>query len=112
MQCFSLLQADSEGKVPGHTRKAVDNVLWGFLHVGKKGSAVSKQQLDDEFLDSFCACKETPKAEHTAICSKTDADAIWQVFFCLTEQDAADDGEQGWGQDAPLLDASGDGAAA
>ena len=31
---------------------------------------------------------------------------------CLTEHDVEEDGEQCWGQDAPLLDAVGDGEAA
>ena len=39
-------------------------------------------------------------------------DAIWQVLFCFTEHDAKENGEQGAGQDASLLDTVGDGEAA
>ena len=78
----------------------------------EKGAVVSKQQLSDEFLDGFRACEGTPKVEQTAVCSETDADAVWQVLFCLTEHDAEEDGEQCGGQDASLLDAVGDGEAA
>ena len=48
----------------------------------------------------------------TAACSETNVDAVWQVFFCLTEHDAEEDGEQCGGQNASLLDAVGDGEAA
>ena len=68
--------------------------------MGEKSAVVSKQQLSDEFLDGFHACKETMKVEDTAICSETDVDAIWQVLFCLTEHDAEEDGEQRGGQNA------------
>ena len=37
--------------------------------------------------------------------------AVWQVFFCLAEHDAEEAGEL-CSQDAPLLDAVGDGEAA
>ena len=37
-----------------------------------------------------------------------DADAVWQVLFCLMEHDAEEDGEQWGGQNASLLDAVGD----
>ena len=37
-----------------------------------------------------------------------DVQVVWQVLFCLTEHDAEEDGEKGWGQDAPLLDVVGD----
>ena len=57
-------------------------------------------------------CEDTPKVEETAVCSETDVDAVWQVLFCLMEHDAEEDGEQGGGQDAPLLDAVRDGEAA
>ena len=67
----------------------------------KKGAVICKQQLSDEFLDGFRACEETPKVD-------TNVDAVWQVFFCLTERDAEEDGEQCRGQEAPLLDAVGD----
>ena len=80
--------------------------------MGEKGAVVSKQQLSDEFLDGFRACEETPKVEETAVCSETDADAVWQVLFCHTEHDAEEDGEQCGGQNAFLLDAVGDGEAA
>ena len=53
-----------------------------------------------------------PKVEEIAVCSETDEDAIWQVFFCLMEHDAEEDGEQCGGKDAPLLDAVEDGEAA
>ena len=49
----------------------------------------------NEFLNGFHVCEKMPKVEQTAICSETDADAIWQgvfccclfgwVFFCLME---------------------------
>ena len=77
--------------------------------MGEKGAVVSKQQLSDEFLEGFRACEKTPKVEETAVCSETDVDAIWQVLRCLMEHDDEEDGEQGGGQDAPLLDAIGDG---
>ena len=79
--------------------------------MGEKGVVFCEQQLSDEFLDGFRACEETPKVEDTAVCSETDVDAVWQVLFCLTEHDAEENGEQCWGQDAPLLDAVGDGEA-
>ena len=41
-----------------------------------------------------------------------DADAFWQVLFCLMEHDAEEDGEQCGGQNASLLDAIGNGEAA
>ena len=37
-----------------------------------------------------------------------DADVVWQVLFCPTEHDAEEDGEEGGGQDVPLLDTIGD----
>ena len=80
--------------------------------MGEEHTAISKQQLSDEFLDGFRVCEETPKVEETAICSETDVDAIWQVLFCLTEHDAEEDGKQCGGQNASLLDAVGDGDAA
>ena len=73
---------------------------------------VSKQQLSDEFINGFRAWEETPKFEQIAVCSETDVDAIWQVLFCFTEHDAAEDGEECGGQDASMLDAVGDGEAA
>ena len=79
--------------------------------MGERGAVVSKLQLSDEFLYGFCACEETPKVEETAVCSETDAEAVWQVLFCLTGHDAEEDGEQCGGQDASLLDAVGDGEA-
>ena len=75
----------------------------------EKGAVVSKQQLSDEFLDGFRACEETPEVEETAVCSKTDVDAAWQVLFCLTEHDTDEYGEQCGSQNASLLDAVGDG---
>ena len=62
--------------------------------MGEKGAVVSKQQLSNEFLDCFRACEETLKVEETAVCSKMDVDAIWQVVFCLREHDAEEDGQQ------------------
>ena len=62
--------------------------------MGEKGAVISKQQLSDEFLEGFRACEETPKVEETAVCSETDVDAVWQVLFRLTENDADEDGEQ------------------
>ena len=79
--------------------------------MSEKGAVVSKQQLSDEFLDGFRACKETPKVEETAVWLETDVDAVWQVLFCLTEHDAEEVGEQCGGQNAYLLDAVGDGEA-
>ena len=79
--------------------------------MGEKGAVVSEQQLGDDFLDGFRACEETPKVEETTVCSETDADAVWQVVFCLTEHGAEEDGEQCGGQNASLLDAVGDGEA-
>ena len=93
VQHLSLLRADGEADVLGCIREAVDDVLYGFLRVGEKGAVVSTQQLSDEFLYGFRAYEETPKVEETAICSKMDVDAVWQVLFCLTEHDAEEDGE-------------------
>ena len=42
----------------------------------EKGTVVSKQQLSDEFLDGFHACKETLKVVESAICSETDVGAV------------------------------------
>ena len=100
VQHLSLLQADGEADVLCCIRG----------DVGEKGAVVSKQQLSDKFLDGFRACEETPKVEETAVCSKTDVDAVWQVLVCLTEHDAKE--EQCGGQIASLLDAVGDGEAA
>ena len=44
------------------------------------------------------------KVEQTAIHSKTDVDAVWQVVFWLIQHDAEEDGKQCGGQDASLLD--------
>ena len=86
-------------------------MLWGFLRVGEKDTIVSKQQLGDEFLDGFCACEETLTVKQIGVSSLTDVDAVWPVLFCLKKHDAVEDGEQGRGQDASLLDATGDGKA-
>ena len=72
--------------------------------MGEKGAVVSKQQLNNEFLDGFRACEETPIAEEAAVCSETNVDAVWQVLFCLTEYDAEEDEEQCKGQDASVHD--------
>ena len=68
--------------------------------MGKKGADVSKQQLGNEFLDSFRACKETQKVDETAVCSETDVDDVWQALFSTTKHDAEEDGEECWSQDA------------
>ena len=77
--------------------------------MGEKGAVVSKQQLSDEFLGDFRACEKTPKDAETAVCSKTDVEAVWQILICLTKHDALEDGGQCGGQHASLLDAVGDG---
>ena len=64
VQHLSLLQADGEAKVLDCIREAVDDVLLGFLCVGKS-AVVSKQQLSDEFLNGFCACEKTSKVEES-----------------------------------------------
>ena len=65
---------------------------------------VARRAQSSVKLDGFRACEETPKVEETAVCLKTDVDAVWQVLFCLTEHDAEEDGEQCGGQNASLLD--------
>ena len=77
--------------------------------MGKKGAVVSKQKLSDEFLNGFHTCEEMSKVEETAVCSETDVDAVWQVLFCVMEHNAEEDGEQCVGQNASLLDTTGDG---
>ena len=62
-------------------REAVDDVPESFLRVGKKGAVVSKQQLGDEFLNGFRACKKTPKVDHTTVCSETGVDAVCRVLL-------------------------------
>ena len=104
VQHLSLLQADGETEVRGCIREAVDDVLQGLLCVGQKGTVFNKQQLSDEFLNGFHACKETPKVEETAVCLEMDVAATLQVLFCLTEHDAEEDGEQRGGQNVSLLD--------
>ena len=81
VQHLSLLQADGEVEVLECIREAVDDVLSGFLQVGKKGAVVSKQQFSDKFLEGFRACEETPKVKQLAICSETDVDAVWQILL-------------------------------
>ena len=49
--------------------------------MGEKGAVISKQQLSDEFLGDFRACEKTPKDAETAVCSKTDVEAVWQSSF-------------------------------
>ena len=71
--------------------------------MGEKGTVISKQQLSDEFLNSFSACEETPKVEGTAVCSERDVDAVGQVLFCLMEHDAEEDGEQCGARTHPCL---------
>ena len=75
-----------------------------------KASSVWVRRM--QFLDGFCACKETLKVEETAVCLETAVDAVSLVVFCLTEHDAEEDGEQCWDQNASLLDTVGDGEAA
>ena len=70
---------------------------------GEKDAVASKQQLSDEFLYGFLACEKTPKVEHTAVCSETDVDAIWQVLICLMKHDAEEDGEQCGSQNTLVL---------
>ena len=108
VQHFGLLQADGEAKVLGCIREA--GAMCSRAS-SVRVAVVSKQQLSDELLDGFRAFEETPKVAETAVCSETDAGAVWQVVFCLTEHDA-EDGEQCGGQNAPLLDAVRDGEAA
>ena len=62
--------------------------------MGRKGAVISKQQLNDKFLNGFHVCEETSKVEHAAIHSETGVNAIWQVLFCLMEHDAEEGGEQ------------------
>ena len=81
IQHLILIQADGEAEVPFCIRDAVGNVPESFLRVGKKGAVVSKQQLDDEFLHRFRACRKTPKVDHTTVCSETDVDAVWHVLL-------------------------------
>ena len=68
--------------------------------MSEKGAVISKQQLSDEFLYGFHACKEMLKVEETAVCLEMDVDAFWQVAFCLTKHDAEEDREQCRGPDA------------
>ena len=49
--------------------------------------------------------------EHATVYSKTDINAVLQILLSLTELNAEEDGQQCGGQDAPLLDAVGDGEA-
>ena len=93
----SLLLADGEAEGLSCIREAPNDLPQDLLRVGEKGVVVGKQQLSDEFLNGFRACEETAKVKHAAICSETDIDAVWQVL------------QQCLGQDAPLLDAVGDG---
>ena len=86
--------------------------LYGSLCVDESGTVIIKQQLCNEYLNGLCVFEETPQVEQAAVCSETDVDTIRQVLFCLTEHDAQEDGEEGGGQDASLLDAVGDREAA
>ena len=47
--------------------------------------------------------EETPKVEQTAVYSKTDVDAIQQVLFHLTKNDAEENGEQSGARMHPCL---------
>ena len=67
-----------------------------------QSSANSRSAIGSSFV--LRACEETLKVEETAVCSKTDVDAVWQVFFCVTQHDAEEYGEQCGGQKASLLD--------
>ena len=82
------------------------------MWVRRAQSSANSSSVIIELLEEFRVWEETPKVEETAFCSEADADAVWQVLFCLTKHDAEEDGEQGGGQDAPLLEAVGDGEAA
>ena len=55
VQHLSPLEADGEAEVLGCIREAFAALPWGFLRVDEKGAVVSKQQLNDEFLDGFRA---------------------------------------------------------
>ena len=55
VQQLSLPQADGEAEVLGCIREAVDDVLQSFLCVGKEGAVVSKQRLNDKFLNGLLA---------------------------------------------------------
>ena len=55
VQHLGLLQADGETEVLGCIREAVDDVLQSFLCVGKEGAVVSKQRLNDKFLNGLLA---------------------------------------------------------
>ena len=78
-------------------------MLLGFFRVGEKGAIIGEQQLSDELLSGFRACEETTKVGQTAVCSETDEDAVWQVFFCLKEQDAKENGGQGGARTHPCM---------
>ena len=80
--------------------------------MGEKVAVISKKQLSDGFLVGLRACEETPKVEETAVCSETDVDSVWLVFFCLTEHGVEEDGELCGGQNASLLEAVEDGGTA
>ena len=54
-------------------------------------------------------CEETPLVEQIAVCLVTDVDTVWQLLFCLSEHDVEEGGEEGGGEDAPLLDTASDG---
>ena len=44
--------------------------------MGEKDAVVSKQQFNDEFLDGFRACEETPNVEETAVWWEKDVNAV------------------------------------
>ena len=77
---------------------------YSFLHVAEKGAVIGKQQLCDEFLNGFCVCEETPKAEHCCCLFGNGCRCrLAGVLFRLTKHDAEEDGEQCGDQDAPCL---------
>ena len=75
VQHFSFLQAYGKTEVLGCFRESVDDMLQTLLRVNEKGTVVSKQQPNDEFLRGFCACEEPPKVKYSPVCAETDVDA-------------------------------------
>ena len=80
----------------------------------EKGAVVSKQQVSDEFLDGFRACKETPKVEETAVCSEKNRMKMpsGRSFFASRNMMLKKMENNVGGQNASLLDAAGDGEVA
>ena len=40
-------------------------------------SSANRSSVMSQFFNSFCACEETPRVEHTSVCSEMDVDAVW-----------------------------------